>query len=455
MGGIFGDWWEDHIAPLNPMRYDSYWDRAAGGVEDFFRGADDKIEEWDNWLNQSYPNQLLNRAWERSGPFKWFYDEAIDPWVNVLGAVGSPQGRHELLDSVIGDPVESLISGAKNDLRYIFTGVDQDAVDAYREGREGGYAGYERMNPLHPENQALLQNRTPEVPDEEDFEDDTGSGVGDLYARLAEMQRAEARRGAEAATAFVDEEYERLLSDYARWEADRQATTGTQGEINKARLDESLEYIGVNTSEALSTLADIGIDAEESARAVGGEIGASLYGIYNSGAQLIDNLDRIASDTLDEQRSASASDYASGLFQIKENLANQLAEIDQGMMMYQIQAAEAAAAAEQAVRESEQKAQLYMNYASYLAEVSKARGGQMQDDMEIFISLMLGDWKPEYTFPDVSVDDFAYGTWTAKDMQHPIFQNLMTKDQIDERILELAEAGYFGTGSLPPTPPQP
>lgn len=443
--------WDD----LNPMSYDSIWDRGWNATKDFFGGADDKIEDFDNWLNQSYPNQFASRFWDVSG-----LDSVLDPWINILGQVGSPQGRHELLGNVIPlhkleGPVESLKSGIKNDLNYLITGVDQDAVDAYREGREGGYAGYERMNPLHPENQALLQNRTPEVPDEEDFEDDTGSGVGDLYARLAEMQRAEARRGAEAATTFVDEEYNRLLNDYARWEADRQATTGTQGDINRARLDESLEYIGVNTSQAVSTLADIGIDAEESARAVGGEIGASLYGIYNSGAQLIDNLDRIAADTLDEQRSASASDYASGLFQIKENLANQLAEIDQGMMMYQIQAAEAAAAAEQAVRESEQKAQLYMNYASYLAQASQARGGQMQDDMEIFISLMLGDWKPEYAFPDVSVDDFAYGTWTAKDMQHPIWDDALTKDQIDKRALELAEAGYFGTGSLPPAPPQP
>ncbi len=291
------------------------------------------------------------------------------------------------------------------------------------------------------------------IPDEEDFDDGQGgSGVGDLYARLAEMQRVEARRGAEAATEFVDDEYERLIGDYARWEADRQATTGTQGEINRGRLDESLEYIGVNTSQAVSTLADIGIDAEESARAVGGEIGASLYGIYNSGAQLIDNLDRIAADTLAEQRSASSSDYASGLFQIKENLANQLAEIDQGMMMYQIQAAEAAAAAEQAVRESEQKAQLYMDYANYLAIGSQARGGQIQDPTEIFINLMLGDWKPEYGFPDVGPDDFAYGGYTAQDMQHPIFDDVMTKDQMDQRILELAEAGYFGTGSLPPQP---
>lgn len=422
------------------------------GIHDWF---DDNIispvqSGW-NWLDDSSVNQAIegvgSRFYDRSG-----LDSVIDPWINLNNNLRSPtvlaaQG----FDALLGDRIDNAI----DDLKYVFTGVDQDAVDAYREGREGGYAGYERMNPLHPENQALLQNRTP-VPDEEDFDDGQGgSGVGNLYARLAEMQRAEARRGAEAATTFVDEEYERLIGDYARWEADRQATTGTQGEINRGRLDESLEYIGVNTSQAVSTLADIGIDAEESARAVGGEIGASLYGIYNSGAQLIDNLDRIAGDTLAEQRSASSSDYASGLFQIKENLANQLAEIDQGMMMYQIQAAEAAAAAEQAVRESEQQAQLFMDYANYLAMGSQARGGQMQDPTEIFINLMLGDWKPEYGFPDVGLDDFAYGGYTAQDMQHPIFQNLMTLDQYDEMIKNLDELGYSGTGTPPPVLPQP
>ena len=438
-------WWDD----LNPMSYDSIWDKGWGATKDFFGGADDKIEDFDSWVNQTPPVQILNRAWERSGPVKGFYDYAVDPWVEIGQSIPNPQILPaQVIDSIVGAVGPDIV----NDLEYIFTGKDQDAIDDYREGREGGYAGYERMNPFHPDNQELLQNRTP-IPDEEDFDDGQGgSGVGDLYARLAEMQRAEARRGAEAASAFVDDEYERLIGDYARWEADRQATTGTQGEINRGRLDESLEYIGVNTSQAVSTLADIGIDAEESARAVGGEIGASLYGIYNSGAQLIDNLDRIAADTLDEQRSASSSDYASGLFQIKENLANQLAEIDQGMMMYQIQAAEAAAAAEQAVRESEQKAQLYMDYANYLAMGSHARGGQIQDPTEIFINLMLGDWKPEYGFPDVGPDDFAYGGYTAQDMQHPIFGDVMTKDQMDQRILELAEAGYFGTSPLPPQP---
>ena len=352
----------------------------------------------------------------------------------------------------VGKGLYGLGKDAIHDMEYIFTGNDPRipephwSVGARTPEQEFGY-----IDPNDPRYMPKPAEQT--IPDEEDFDDgQSGSGVGDLYARLAEMQRAEARRGAEAATVFVDDEYERLIDDYARWEADRQATTGTQGEINRGRLDESLEYIGVNTSEAVSTLADIGIDAEESARAVGGEIGASLYGIYNSGAQLIDNLDRIAGDTLDEQRSGSASDYASGLFQIKENLANQLSEIDQGMMMYQIQAAEAAAAAEQAVRESEQQAQMMMDYASIFAEASSRRNGQMQDPFEIFATMMLGDWKPEYTFPNTSVDDFAYGTYTAQDMQHPIFENLMSKDQIDERILELAEAGYYGTGSLPPQP---
>ena len=393
-----------------------------------------------NWLDDSSVNQAIegvgSRFYDRSG-----LDSIIDPWINLNNNLSTPtvlaaQG----FDALLGDRIDNAI----DDLKYVFTGNDPNAphwsVGARTPEQEFGY-----INPNDPRFMPKPAEQT--IPDEEDFEDDTGSGVGDLYARLAEMQRAEARRGAEAATAFVDDEYARLLSDYARWEADRQATTGTQGEINKARLDESLEYIGVNTSEALSTLADIGIDAEESARAVGGEIGASLYGIYNSGAQLIDNLDRIAADTLDEQRSASASDYASGLFQIKENLANQLAEIDQGMMMYQIQAAEAAAAAEQAVRESEQQAQMMMDYASILAEASSRRGGQMQDPFEIFATIMLGDWKPEYTFPTASSDDFNYRGFTKDDLSFfPQYNNAMDQETVDELIDDLIELGY---GSVP------
>ena len=84
----------------------------------------------------------------------------------------------------------------------------------------------------------------------------------------------------------------------------------------------------VSLDETSSALADIGIDALETVREVGGEVGATLYGIYNMGADLTSNLDRIAADTLAQMRSQTDSDLAMGLFQISENLQTTLSMID-------------------------------------------------------------------------------------------------------------------------------
>ena len=387
-----------------------------------------------NWLDDSAVNQYIEGAASRA------YDvSGLDSWVNA----GVGLGKWAV------DPWVDIISDLGSGFKYVFAGDGgggESEVDLEGLPLEVGGIGSPYIDPttgqhMYPE---WFEDEVP-VDDE-----DTGGGVGDggvgaLMQQLAQMQKDEAARIAASAEDFIITEEERLQSDYDRWEADRIATSGTSGALNRARLDESLEYIGVNSSEATATLADIGIDAEESARAVGGEVGASLYGIYHMGAQLMDNLDRISADTLDQMRSETASDLASGLYQVKENLAQTLSSIDQGLIQYQIGVAQANAAAAQAVQKAEEEAQLMFNFAQHVAQNSAARGGQITDPMEVFINMRLGQWEPELGLPaDTSVDPNYRGATQEWLNLFPFVSNFQTIEDFDE-FIDASE----GAGVLP------
>ena len=409
----WGDAWgwvnDNVVEPLNPMSYDSIYDDLGG------------------WIQSGWNQSGLGDSSTVQGGL---LDQIAN--LNLIGGTTSFNDVVTGIPQIAGDTIQGVTSGVlwpmeniKENFQDMFnpSGPTQEEliagyIDQYGMPELGGGgigSPYANLSQAGPENYGPTPPRDQNINDVfagVDYVDQVlgeagpyggGSGGGgsptptyqgpsalDYYTQLANLQREDAIRAASAGTGLVESEYARLLEDYDRWEAERGATTEASNVASQGRLDEALEFMGVSLDETSSALADIGIDALETVREVGGEVGAALYGIYNMGADLTSNLDRIANDTLAQMRSQTDSDLAMGLFQISENLQTTLSMIDASVLQRKISGAEAAAAAQAELQQAQQDAQMQMDIATIIAAGSANRGGALSDPWEVYALMEAG-----------------------------------------------------------------
>lgn len=395
------------VDKLNPMNYDSYWDKAWNATKGAFSSLEDS----------SFNQAIYDEIGKTKDAYNRFNDYMPAPF-NYL----------EDYTPSFGDAFDFGALG--QGFNYLATG-DTNPIDpsaTFEEGLRGlDFEPLGIANPYVPLNQSVspttlrkygrslgegfegVQAFDANYLDGED--ESSGTGMGALYA----SQRQEAARKAAAAKDFVNQSYDASVEDFKLYQQQQEGTRTRNQKRSFDRLNESLSATGINIQNAGKKLTSLGIDAAETALKVGGQAGSALYFVYNMGAQLSDNLAALAEDTLATAKNSLDQSLSQAMYQIEEGLNTTLYRIDQAVIQGQIEASQAAALLKQKETEARAAAQKKLDLATILASRSE---GQLQDPLAIYAAMEAGldveefikapkEEAPEATFQGYNLEDLG------------------------------------------------
>ena len=288
-------------------------------------------------------------------------------------------------------------------------GIPFEGGQTYADLRAGGYAGYDQMNPLHPDNAQLLNTSdgTPTDP----FTGGGGGGIGAAYENYFANQEKYAQEKFDSITDYLDQ---LQISSDEGFAADMDRISGMYDQRRDARnqrFEEALNRAGGRESAAIDTLAELGIQADANTfDPVTGETRDMLFSQQMSGADMLNSMSYITNTIYDFAKNEQDLAIGAGLENAQQNLLAEMAAIQMARDSKAISDAEAAAAAASAAEEAANLQQYYITMGQALGmtpEVAVAAGatGMFGDFFDVATETTPQTYEfPGYEGIDMTID---------------------------------------------------